>query len=315
MWMDKYNQSIGKNPTDKDVARARRKAWEACKNLPSSFSFCIKASIEDVDKDKEIIDIGSIKDHLDSFIKYGGNVQAEHGNYNVATIWGWDPIKENGMDGVEVWGNIFGGDQVYDEARKAFINGRNNLSVAGEATEGKFQCDHRGCYTRRHVKQLLEISLCDVPANKHATMLWYNKKAKMTKSANETLRMNVDEYTIHKDYDNCPIQRIKRDLLDAGYTNVHAKPDGVIIKMDEDYALYESPTLIAKGYHVSMIPEGIYVQSREKAKEHQFKKAYSKNYIDAQGNISADIPKEEFIALMECGMIKSDSNGLYRFTL
>lgn len=315
-WMETYNRCIKEHPTDDDVAKARRKAWESVKNAPSSFSFCIKASVEVVDKDREIIDVQSIKDHMDSFIKYGGNLINEHGNYVVGCIWGWDPIKVSGFDGVEAWGNIFGGDQVYDEARKAFVNGRNNLSVAGEATEGKYQCDSRGCYTRRHVKQLLEISLCDVPANRQATMVWYNKRAKMTKSAKEEdVRLNVDEYEIHKDYTACPVQAIKKALLDSGFVDVHAKPDGVIMKMDAYDADAYLPELMIKGYLVSKIPDGLYVQSKEKAQEFSFKKAYTAGYIYSDGEVSPTIPQDEFEALYDCGYIKKGDNGVYRFDL
>ncbi len=313
-WMNTYNKAIGMTPTDKDVARARREAWESVKTAPSSFSFKIKASVEDIDKDREIIDVQSIKDHLDSFIEYGGNLINEHGNYVVGCIWGWEPIKENGMDGVEVMGNIFGGDQVYDEARKAFVNGRNNLSVAGEATEGKYQCDERGCYTRRHVKQLLEISLCDVPANKHATMSWYNKNAKLTKSASvESMRLNVDEYELHKDYTACPVQAIKKSLLDSGYVDVHAKPEGVLMKMDADHANYYLTDLILKGYKVTKDPEGLFVESREKAQESAFKKAYTQGYLYDDGAVTPAIPRDEFEAMYECGYIRKGDDGVYRF--
>ncbi len=235
-WMNVYNSTDPKTP---DEARdAKKLAWHACMKLPSSFSFTIVASTDTVDKAKDIIDLESIKDHMDSFIDYGGNVQSDHGNYNVGTIWSWRPVKvkdDSGkeVDAIEVNGNLFGGDMVYDNARKAFVEGgMNNLSVAGEAAKGIYQCDDRGCYTRRNVRQLLEISICTDPVNKFCKMKWYNDKARIAKSSS-SLDFAVDKYVVHKDSTTCPILALKRALCDIGY-DAHAQEDGVHITMDSE---------------------------------------------------------------------------------
>lgn len=314
-WMQTYNREITPDADPSEIAKARRKAWESVKTAPSSFSFCIKASVEAIDRDKEVIDVDSIKKAMDSFIQYGGNVQNEHGNYNVGCIWGWDPITENKHPGVQVWGNIFGGDQVYDLARQAFIKGRNNLSVAGEASEGHFMCDSMGCYTRRNVSQLLEISLCDVPANPTATMLWYNKGAKMTKSASVQggIGLNVDSQEIHKDYTACPIQALKKSLREQGYEDVHAKQDGVLAKissknLDEEYA-----NLFWKGYKVTKVPEGLFIQSKLERSKATFMKARSEGWISRTGLVMPGVPKEVFEMLYDTCAIQKGEDGLYRF--
>ena len=186
-WMNVYNSSDPQTPDE--VKDAKKLAWRACMKLPSSFSFTIVASTDTIDKAKDIIDLDSIKEHMDSFIDYGGNIQNDHGNYNVGTIWSWRPIKvktDEGkeVDAVEVNGNLFGGDMVYDNVRRAFAEGgMNNLSVAGEAAKGVYECDERGCYTRLNVRQLLEISVCTEPMNKYCRMKWYNDRARIVKSA------------------------------------------------------------------------------------------------------------------------------------
>ena len=63
-WMEVYNSLNPK--TEKEVKNAKKEAWKACKDLPSSFSFKIKASVDAIDKDREIIDLDSIKKHMDS---------------------------------------------------------------------------------------------------------------------------------------------------------------------------------------------------------------------------------------------------------
>jgi len=315
VWMYTYNSVIPENPTDEQVIAARRRAWESVKTAPSSFSFCIKASVEVVDKDKEIIDVRSIIDHMDSFMKYGGNVQNEHGNYNVATIWGWDPITSNGKPGVQVWGNVFGGDAIYDATREAFLNGKSSLSIGGEADQGVYQCDDKGCYTRRHVTQLLEISLCTVPANKEATMVWYNRNAKLTKSATDSpFTLEVESYEIHKDYTACPIQSLKKSLRDAGYLDVHARSNGCTIAVQPGNLLEDMTDLAAMGYWSRPTEDGLFVRPRETAVKEAYTALRKHGYIDKTGYLTSTVPKDVFTEYLSDGFIVKDDDGFYRLT-
>ena len=231
-WMTAYNEC---NPRNNDEARnAKRKAWHSVAKAPSSFSFEIIASTDTIDRAKDIIDLDSTKKHMDSFIDYGGNIQNDHHNYTVGTIWDWKPCKvkddkNREVDGIIAYGNLFGGDLVYDNIRKSFVNGMNKLSIAGEAAPGKYQCDERGCYTRRNVQQLLEISLCVEPMNKYCTLVDYNKDATIKKSAS-AFNLRIQEYTLHKDTAACPIMSLKKSLTAIGY-DAHAREDGVHIPM------------------------------------------------------------------------------------
>ena len=231
-WMTAYNAC---QPKSNDEARkAKRKAWHSVAKAPSSFSFEIIASTDTIDRAKDIIDLDSTKKHMDSFIDYGGNIQNDHHNYTVGTIWDWKPCKVkddrgNEVEGIIAYGNLFGGDLVYDNIRKSFINGMNKLSIAGEAAPGKYQCDERGCYTRRNVQQLLEISLCVEPMNKYCTLVDFNKDAAIKKSAS-AFNLKIQEYTLHKDASSCPVMSLKKSLCAIGY-DAHAREDGVHIPM------------------------------------------------------------------------------------
>ena len=309
-WMEAYNKA---DPhTEKEIKKAKKDAWRACKDLPSSFSFKIKASVDNIDRDREIIDIDSIKKHMDSYIDFGGNVQWEHGGYNVANIWDWEPIKVDGRDGVAVWGNIFGGDVVYDQMRKAFVDGKNSLSVAGEALPGKFQCDERGCYTRRDVKQLMEISLCAVPANNMCTMEWYNKKARIAKSASarSEMRFNVDEYEIHKTYNECPLLSLKKSLEDIGY-EAHATNAGVFIKMSDEEFKKALPYMHANNLHVIRAGDDVCLNDYDYLTEMSFKKGYEEGFIDKDGYILDSIKKSDFETLYERDVLMQDEDGRY----
>lgn len=295
-----YNEAAPE--TEQETKDALKKAWRACKDLPSSFSFNIIATVEDVDKDRDVIDIESVKKHMDSFIDYGGNIQNDHTNYQLGVIWDWAPTEVKGMPGVEVWGNLFGGDEVFDQARKAFVKGTNNLSIAGEANRGRFVCDDKGCYTRRDVKQLLEISLCKVPANKHCTLKWYNDKAKFTKSADEGLRLSVASYNIHKDRENCPIHLLKRDLCAIGY-DAHARPDGVYVAMDRGEYLHTAPIAKSHGLVAEWTGDGALFNEREQAIRKSFHTYYSKGVVDGAGRLTMGASKGIFEKLYEAGLL------------
>lgn len=309
-WMEVYNSLNPK--TSAEVRKAKRKAWRACMNLPSSFSFIIKASMDAVDRDKEIIDVESVMKHLDSYIAYGGNIQWEHANYTVGTVWDWEPIKYKGMNGVQVYGNLFGGDIVYDRMRKSFIDGKNSFSVAGEADKGKYQCDERGCYIRRDVKQLMEISLCAVPANKHCTLSWYNEDAKLTKSASSTddfnISFNIEEYEIHKDYNYCPHLALKKSLTDIGY-DAHATEIGVFIKMDKDEYEQTKHHFDDNNLHHIFCEDRVFLNDRDHLIEVSFRKGLEEGYIDEYGRVLETITKSQFSDLFERGVL-TERGGL-----
>lgn len=319
VWMDAYNEAFKADGASKDaIQKARRKAWRACKDLPSSFSFCITASVEDVDRDREIIDIDTIAKNLDEFISYGGNVNYDHSSYNVGTIWDWEPMEKDGMPGLRVWGNVFGGDKVYDEMRQLFVKGVNSLSVAGAGSKGHFQCDSRGCYVRKGMEQLMEISLCKVPANKHATLQWYNENATLTKSASAsempTLRMYVDEYTIHRDESTCPILSLAKSLRAIGYNDAQARINGVFIPMS--LARFENDALAMRSH--DLVPEwngyGALVNARPNMIEKTFRRGYDEGWVESDGRINDSIPECDFRYLYKLGLICPSDTG-YRLIL
>ena len=230
--------------------------------------------------------------------------QLDHNNYTVGTIWDWKPVEVDGLPGVEVWGNIFGGDKVYDMVRKAFVKGMNSLSVAGESKRGRFQCDSRGCYMRRAVEQLLEISLCREPANRYAKMRWYNEDASFTKSADSNVygSLDVRQYTIHRDYTTCPILGLRKRLTDAGF-RCHATEEGVLVDMDWDSFVRSVPYMVDNGIHGVWTEDGVLMNSKASMLESSFRKCLENGWIDPDGRILKSMPFDEFDELMSKGLV------------
>jgi cation transport regulator ChaB len=314
VWRKAYNALAPK--TADQVRQAKREAWKACKTLPSSFSFKITASADAIDKDREIIDLDSIKKNMDRFLDEGGNIQFEHGNYQTACAWDWEPYTKDGVDGIYVWGNVYGGTPVYDNMRKSFVKGINSLSVAGEATMGRYQCDRRGCFVKRQVDQVMEISLCRIPANKYCTMEWYNDKASFTKSASapgtEELRFGVQEYEIHKSYQFCPLQALKRDLLDIGYQNVHATEDGVLVEMKFPEFERDYPLMKAHGLEADWSLSGYAcINDRSYLEEKAFKDGFKAGHVTPEGKLLPGFDEQRFRMLAEKDLICQKEDGFY----
>lgn len=309
LWMQAYNQMLPS--TEEEIREARRAAWMACKDLPSSFSFKIRATVEDIDKDRDMVDVESVARHMDSFIDYGGNVQWEHGNYNVATIWDWEPIDCDGRPGIAVWGNMFGGDAVYDQMRRTFLDGKNSMSIAGEADKGRYQCDERGCYTKREVKQILEISFCEVPSNRYCTLMWYNEAAPLAKSASmkKGFVADVQEYELHRDESTCPICQLRKSLQAQGFANARATKAGVVVDMDPFTYSAALPRLRSGGNYVEWTGTGALVKSYGPMLERAFKSGYRAGYIDSEGNLNEMIARSQFEDLYRKGMLERTREG------
>ncbi len=310
--MDKYNEC---NPqSEEDIKKAKKEAWRACRERPSSFSFEIVASADSIDKAKDIIDLNTVKQHMDSFIDYGGNVQNDHHNYTVGVIWDWKPAKnEDGIEAIMAYGNLFGGDLVYDNMRKNFVEGMNSLSIAGEAAPGKYECDERGCYTRRNVAQLLEISVCANPMNPYCTMQWYNKDASLTKS-DSVLNMGVDYYSIHRDYTTCPYLSLKRSLERIGYEGCHARADGVHVPMSTEEFCRSHSKMVENGLCADYDTDTgtARICRRPQYLERAFRFCYSNGLCEGDGTLRKSMPREVFTNLYYNKLLEDCGEGRYK---
>lgn len=313
VWMDSYNKANPK--TEDEVREAKKEAWRACRELPSSFSFEIVASADSIDKANDIIDLDTVKQHMDSFIDYGGNIQNDHHNYNVGVIWDWKPAKnDEGVDAIMAYGNLFGGDLVYDGMRRNFVNGMNNLSIAGEAAPGKYECDERGCYTRRNVAQLLEISICDNPMNPYCTMQWYNDKASITKSQS-VLSLGVDSYQIHRDYSTCPYLSLKRSLEAIGFEGCHARADGVYVPMTMESFQRDHSKIVRSGLcaDYDLPSRSARINRRPQFLERAFRYCHDMGYCGDDGSLRKSMPREVFTNLFYNRLIEDVGDGHFRF--
>ena len=312
-WMGFFNEKDPK--TEAEVKKATRDAWYKCRNLPSSFSFRIKASVDAVDKDKEVITIESVKKHIDAYIDAGGPIQADHSDYQVGVGWGWEPVTVDGREGIELWGNIYGGDNgVFDNTRKAFVEGMNSLSIAGEADLGKMKCDQKGCAIHRSVRQLLEISVCKVPANPFCTLSWYNKDARLKKSSErkpqEYFALGVSEYDIHKSYLECPFLSLKKSLSDAGFVT-HATPVGVFVPMTYEEFMRSKPMMKSTGISALWLNGEALLNDKDYLIELTYKDGIKKGYLDPDGRVNEKVTKSQFSDMVERDVLYNDGTEYF----
>lgn len=308
VFLEKFNE---KNPQTKEEYRdAMSYAWNACRQLPSSFSFDIIASVEDVDSDGELISIDSLKNQMDKFIEQGGTVQSEHGNYHVATIWDWEDYTDpdTGYPGVIVHGNVFGGrgeNAEYTQARQDFIEGKNNLSIAGDASVEGYECDGARCFVRRNLSTLMEISLVSNPANPYATLQWYNDKA-VVKSGQS---MKVQNVGIHKSYNECDLEAIRKALrgydceVSRGGVHVHTNDLGNVTRLIKGIGQVTAITGV----------NSIWVDSNKRILEREFRKSYSSGECNNMGVLQPTVDKGRFTELFSRNIIRKNSDGSWAF--
>jgi len=177
VWMQTYNDAFESAPeglSDKEqVYYAQTNAWMGTRELPSAFSVEEWATVEDVDRDNELVILDKVEEHFDKYIMFGGDMQDTHSNVPLGHVWHSERRvhPETGKDGIVVWYNLRGGTYEADKGRKEWLKGKNRLSIGASASVDGMQCDGTRCYTKRGVRDLYEISLCEVPANPHAEVI------------------------------------------------------------------------------------------------------------------------------------------------
>ena len=303
-WKDAYNS---RNPLTDDEARdARTYAWMQCKDRPSSFSFSAVASVEDWDVDNEIISVDDLIKSMDRYLDSGGPMSFNHQNYSVACCWGYEPFTKDGMKGLKIWGNVFGGDDgVYDEVRKRFIKGANSVSVAGESKGSHYECNNKGCGFKRGVSELMEIAITPKPANKHAVTLSYNEKAakNFAKSDDGSVRFTFSEIEIHKSEMECPILKLRKALREAGI-DAHAREDGVFVPFVKSQA-----ELRDMGLNATYVDGGMLLNEDDTVRR-LFMEGFEKGSVDENGMLSEQ-DVEFFAKACSAGAVER-SNGVYR---
>lgn len=303
-WKDAYNS---RNPQNDDEARdARTYAWMQCKDRPSSFSFSAVASVEDWDVDNEIISVDDLIKSMDRYLDSGGPMSFNHQNYSVACCWGYEPFTKDGMKGLKIWGNVFGGDDgVYDEVRKRFVKGANSVSVAGESKGSHYECNNKGCGFKRGVSELMEIAITPKPANKHAVTLSYNEKAakNFAKSDDGSVRFTFSEIEIHKSEMECPILKLRKALREAGI-DAHAREDGVFVPFVKSQA-----ELRGMGLNATYVDGGMLLNEDDTVRR-LFMEGFEKGSVDENGVLSEQ-DVEFFAKACSAGAVER-SNGTYR---
>jgi hypothetical protein len=259
--------------------------------------------MDDWDKDIEKIDIDTLLKSMDRYIKSGGPMSWNHGNYTIGHIWGYEPFEKDGMKGMKVYGNLFGGDKgIYDKVREMFVKGANSVSVAGESDTKRYECTNNTCGFRRSVSELMEIALCKVPANKHAVMLSYNEKAANTFSKSDDSIVKFNELQIHRDETTCPILKLRKALRDHGI-DAHARSDGVFVAMDsatfaKALGRFDEADLTAK-----WVSGGVLLQDRDYIIEKTFREGFAKGYIDKNGVFTDDVDMDFFCESVDAGVV------------
>ena len=298
-----------KNPkTEDEHAEAIKYAFRKCATLPSSFSFKAVATVNVIDKDREKVTVDSVKEHMDLYLRYGGNINWEHRDLVTGKVWDWSPATVKRKPGVIIWGNLYGGRDIYDKVRKSFVSGRNGFSLGGQAPATGYKCDSEGCYIQREVSALYEISVTANPANPLARTLEYNPGVLAKSARDGGIELTLESYEIHRDYTTCPIMKVKHQLEEDGLLGLHATKQGVEVPISWNDALLKR-YIGEKGYVLSKCDTGVLFQDREWATEQAFKSLYERGLVMPDGTVSQKLEKSEFQDLYSKGILALDGSG------
>lgn len=313
VWMEKYN---GYAET-MEPSEARKKAWHDCIELPSSFSFHIYASVEAVDSDGEKIDMDSILKNVDSYIAEGGNVQQAHSNYQIATIWDYEPCTEpeTGKPAVAVWGNVYGGDGTnaeFTKAREDFLDGQNSLSIGGDASVEGYECDDEQCYVRRNLTELMEISLCHVPANPYAKLIWYNDKAVVKSKDPDIVTLKVDSVKVHRSYDECSFEKVAKALTLATKVpfTYRITKRGCMVSTPQETDMMGVFDSLKLHYDYDLTKSEFVVRSLEDELHRVFKRGNREGWMTKDGKVLTEkVTAGELAKLYRKGCVCDDGDG------
>ena len=327
VWMDTYNKKYEELIHDNDPATAtklaQKEAWMSAKDLPSSFSVESWASVDAIDLDGEKVDIGSIINHIDTYIDYGGSMSDQHSNLPQGYVWAWEERKhpETGTDGIVVYYNVFGGTKEFNQARQDWVNGKSNLSVGASATMDGYQCDKDGCFVRRGVNDLYEIALCSTPANPYAKHIDAHKgrlvKGKIGQTSHfadeQVLRMKISYSKVHKSYNECTLQDICKELRKiTSPKNIWIDDFHVLMKVDEPHQMDAMRQMDKLGmiYSYCLKNDAFIVKSAKDTFIKELKEGLIKGYITKQGYlIPGKTDKETFSRLYDYDMVYKMPDG------
>lgn len=308
-WMEAYNEaSKEKSPED-----AKVDAWMSMVDAPSSLAVETWGSVEVRDADGELVPVDTIAEYADKFIENGGLMHDSHSNVPVGTVWGWEERKhpDTGQDGIVFYFNVYRDGEVFERARDDILSGRKQaVSIGAEAPRGGYKCDDRGCYVERDVTDLYELSICETPANPEAYFINVGKDiAKSQKKLDgEVMRLHVKDVYVHQDYTTCPLQKVKHDLLDVGFKNVHIRDDVIIAKSKSknEYKLYKAIERMKYPFRYDIQKKQFEIMpdySCEKAIEEALSNGWAHEDNIGHVTLTKEIPKEVFTDWFDRGFI------------
>lgn len=205
-WLEEYNKEFDAVPLDPEAPFtespqfiAREKAWESCKNLPSSRYIMSVVSTEIVDKDGDIADVDGYVSEGQVFVNLGGQVARNHSNKTIGTVWKVYKATDSntGKPCVVACMNFFRGKPTYDRAWNDYKSRRLEWSI-GSIVQAKRECDSNTCYNRLYPEQWFELSLVDYARNPVTYNIESNETAKGEEDRN--LEMHDEECPILKKY-------------------------------------------------------------------------------------------------------------------
>ena len=195
-WRKVFNSAYEQYGDDK---RAAKVAWAAVKKSESCRYFSGWASVEEVDKQGDLVKLDGIEKVMDAYIDRGGPVIDSHSNRTIGHVFDYEVKGLEGKKGLYIHCAMFQNERLYDEAWKAIKAGdMPAFSIGADGTESQTVCDEKTCWHELGIRHMMEISTCAHPANESSYMQEVNATAKFIEKTMDECNCNI--YSILKNY-------------------------------------------------------------------------------------------------------------------
>jgi HK97 family phage prohead protease len=180
-WRDIFNSAY-EGECNGDDACSAKLAWSQLKKNARYFAGW--ASVELVDRQGDMVEIGAFQKALDFFMASGASMMDQHSNRRVGSWINYELRNKMCSDGVErpgvyLEGIVFKGQRIYDNVwEKVCRKEYADLSIGADPLDQSKACSAKTCWNAVKNMDLFEVSPVEVGANQEASIEEVNVLAK-----------------------------------------------------------------------------------------------------------------------------------------
>ena len=206
-WREIFNSTY-KGDCNKNDQCAAKLAWSQLKKNARCFAGW--ASVELVNRQGDMVEIGAFQKALDFFMASGASMMNQHNNRRVGSWINYELRNKMCSDGVErpavyLGGIVFKGQRIYDNVwEKVCRKEYADLSIGADPRDQGKACSAKTCWNVVKNMDLFEVSPVEVGANQEANIEEVNVLAKNQVHLGDTMAEEPNSTQKAGDTDGAP---------------------------------------------------------------------------------------------------------------